>query len=400
MAQKKDMVLTVIGSLERGGCETHLLQVLPELVQKGHDVRVFILAFSGSLAPEFEARGVKLIRPWFELNIEKPPVAPIRLLRHLTTAVQLALYCVTKQPTIMHFFLPASYWLGGPIGLLTCRAKRIMSRRSLNHYMNSRRFSRPLEMFLHRRMHALLGNSAAVVRQLVKDEDAPSRQVGLIYNGVDASRVPDNTGMDLRRELGISDDTLVLTTVANLIPYKGHMDLLEALGQAQIRRSWCLLLAGRDDGHGAALEKRAADLGILDRVKFLGSFSPVSRLLAASDIFVLPSHEEGFSNALLEAMVASVGIIATDVGGNTEAVEDGVNGLIVPSRNPVSLSAAIEKLANDADLRQMLGSAAGDKARSSYSIETCVEQYELLYRILMDKQPLSHHPAFNIIEKA
>ncbi|TFH42095.1 MAG: glycosyltransferase, partial [Lysobacterales bacterium] len=99
-------------------------------------------------------------------------------------------------------------------------------------------------------------------------------------------------------------------------------------------------------------------------------------------IFVLPSHEEGFSNALIEAMSAGLPIVATDVGGNSEAIEDGVSGIIVPPRNPPAIAAAVEVVAHCRDLRMRLGVAARNRVREKFSLDSCVDAYDALYRSL------------------
>ncbi|MBK8523307.1 MAG: glycosyltransferase [Betaproteobacteria bacterium] len=186
-------------------------------------------------------------------------------------------------------------------------------------------------------MDALLGNSQAVVQDLL-DEGAPSG-VRLIYNGIDVGRFATGSarrGQTLRAELGFSDDRVVLTCVANLFPYKGHADLLAALALlgAEFSERSTLLLVGRDAGARAALEAQLVQLGLTERVRFLGERGDVPDLLAASDIGVLASHEEGFSNAVIEGMAAGLPMVVSDVGGNAEAVIDGECGHVVPARDP------------------------------------------------------------------
>src|SRR5208282_1725368 len=126
----------------------------------------------------------------------------------------------------------------------------------------------------------------------------------LIYNGIEMP--PPATAADRQRVRGalhLPSDTLAITVVANLVAYKGHRDLIAALALLNDRLpQWRLLAIGRDDGIGAELKRQAKALKISDNILWLGERADVGELLAASDIFVLPSHQEGFSNALLEAM--------------------------------------------------------------------------------------------------
>ncbi|MEQ8390879.1 MAG: glycosyltransferase [Thalassospira sp.] len=384
-------VLVVIGSLDKGGCETHLLQVMPGLVQRGYDVSIFLLARPGVLGSQMEEAGIRLIKPWVQIAPRKRYSRIFRVFRLFVVSLQFFVCCLIKRPRIVHFFLPASYWLAGPISILAGIKCRIMSRRSLNIYLREGWVAGFVEKILHRYMHAVLGNSKAIVAQLLQDEGVSVEKVGLIYNGVAQDRTPDFVRHAYRSRLGISKKVLTLTTIANLIPYKGHVDLLEALSSLPEKNScsWKLLLAGRDDGFGKTLKERARILGVECNVIFMGSVKDVHALLAATDIFVLPSHQEGFSNALLEAMAAGKAIVATDVGGNAEAIVDGDCGLIVPPCSPEAMLTAISALMSNQQERERLGVAARRRAEQNFGIEKCLTDYECLYRCLLAGEMVS-----------
>jgi glycosyltransferase involved in cell wall biosynthesis len=256
-----------------------------------------------------------------------------------------------------------------------------MSRRSSNLYQLKRPGTARVERWLHRRMSRITGNSLAVIREL-EQEGIPQSRLQLIYNGIDLPPLPDGAARaKMRTSLGLGADALVLLTVANLIPYKGHRDLLEALATAgdALPTGWRLLCAGRDEGYGAELRHHTERLGIQDRVLWLGGRSDVPDLLGAADIGVLASHEEGFSNAILEGMGAGLPMVVTDVGGNTEAVLDGITGYVVPKQRPEALAAAIRRLAGDAELRRKLGMAGRDRVARQFTLSQCVRRYEELY---------------------
>jgi glycosyltransferase involved in cell wall biosynthesis len=143
---------------------------------------------------------------------------------------------------------------------------------------------------------------------------------------------------------------------------------------------------GRDDGIGADLAARAEAAGLAAQVRFLGQRDDVPDLLAASDIAVSASHEEGSSNAVLEAMAAGLGVVATDAGGNAEAIRPGIDGLLVPPRDPAALGAALVALAGDAGLRARLGDAARARATRDFSLTACVDRYAALYRGLLARK--------------
>lgn len=217
-------------------------------------------------------------------------------------------------------------------------------------------------------MDALVGNSRVIVAQLIS-EGVPESKARLIYNGIEASE-PLIDRREARRELGLDENMIVGVVVANLIHYKGHRDLLRGLGQVapQLPSPWQILLAGGDQGLGDKLKSQAKEEGIAGNIQFLGQRSDVPRLLAAADFGLLTSHEEGFSNAILESMAAALPMIVTAVGGNPEAVVDEETGLVVPAHNPGAIGEAVLRLARDPELRKRFGAAGRDRVRREFSI--------------------------------
>lgn len=371
-------LLIVTRRLDCGGAEQHLLQVLPLLDETRFDVRLHPLYCGGQLTDDFVGKGVSVVGT---------AIAGGRMSGLLSLAS-----AIRNVRPLVHCFLPEAYLFGASLGLMFGVRSVVMSRRSRNHYQSRHSVAAWVERRLHRRMDALLGNSRAVVQDLL-DEGAPADRVRLIYNGIDAGRfVTGDSRLECRRalraELGLPDDRVVLTCVANLFPYKGHADLLEALALlgAGFAARATLLLVGRDAGARAALEAQAARLGLSASMSFLGERGDVPDLLAASDIGVLASHEEGFSNAVLEGMAAGLPMVVSDVGGNAEAVTDGECGHVVPARAPAALAQALADLIGDAGRRQTMGEAARRRVAASFSLDACVAAYESLYEELWDRR--------------
>ena len=376
-------ILFVIGSLSVGGAERHVSTVARSLNRSRWRPEIFTLSGGGYFAPELEAAGVPVHVPAFATLSGTSPLA--RGIRIALVSSQLLFHLIRHRPQIVHFFLPASLLLGLPLALATFRPIRVVSRRSLNDYQRKRPVLARMERFLHRWATAVLGNSRVVIRQLAEEGVCPGR-LRLIYNGVDLDRLlPESTRVATRERLGISADALVLVMVANLIAYKGHTDLLESLSSARasLPAGWRLLCVGRDDGIGAALRLDAIERGLADNVLWLGERHDVADILAASDIGLLCSHEEGFSNAILEGMAAGLPMIVTDVGGNPEAVLDGETGLVVPPRDRTALSRALARLASDDEARRRFGLAGQQRVKERFSLTRCVADYESLYEALM-----------------
>lgn len=372
----------VIEALDRGGAEWHLLQVLPRLLERNFQPEVFCLHHRGELADEMERRGVRVVgRDGPSSNLM------YRACRLLYRSIILLLYLIRTQPDIVHFFLPAAYILGAPASVVSRCRIRLMSRRSQNRYQSHVFATGFIERQWHRRMSAVIGNSQSVVHQLA-GEGVPASKLHLLYNGVDLPVFGAQLSQKAARDrLGLGSSALIFVIVANLIPYKGHDDLLRAfaLVKDQLPQNWVLLCAGRDDGIGSVLQDTVEDLGLTQRVHWLGSVKDIPSLLAAADVALLTSHEEGFSNAIIEYMATGLPSIVTRVGGNPEAVLQNETGLVVPPRDPPALAEAILRLAGDPDLRRQLGAAAQRRVHEHFSLDACVENYIRLYsKILRD----------------
>lgn len=361
-------IIAVTRSFDSGGTEQHLLQTLPRLNREKFAVTVLALYRGGALAEAFAQSGV---------NVRPGSSSRIGALSRLASQA-------AGRRSLVHCFLPEPYLLGAPVGLMA-GSTVLMSRRSRNTYQQHHPVAAWFERRLHRRMAALVGNSHPVVADLLA-EGAPPKHVRLIYNGIDTGRFLSGNQRETKRQevrtrLGLENDVVVLTCVANLFRYKGHADLLRSLGMlGPVFAANCvMLLAGRDAGELDSLQRQAVELRIFDRVRFLGERRDVPDLLAASDIGVLASQEEGFSNAVLESMAAGLPMVVTDVGGNAEAVTDGKNGFVVPARDPALLAEAISAMIGDAGRRRALGDAARRRADESFSIDASVSAYEALY---------------------
>lgn len=368
-------ILFVISCLGVGGSERQLAILASALARSGMTVAVYSF-MDGPVRTQLERGGVEVV-----LGPRRGVADSFGV---VATAFDLFRFMFRRRPRIAHFFLPAAYLVGAPMAVLARVPVRLMSRRSLNAYQRHHRVVRVIEGYLHRLMQAILGNSRGVIEQLKSEGVAPA-QLGLIYNGVE---IGENTGLSRRNEyrtqLGLLPTTLVMSIVANLIPYKGHADLLNALSRVKgsMPADWRLLVVGRDDGNGDDLHERGRHFGLQDHLMFLGARDDVPAILAASDIGIICSHEEGFSNAILESMAASLPMIVTRVGGNVEAVIDGETGLVVSPKDPENLAAAIVRLAHDQVLRARFGEAGRRRVTDQFGIERFVRCHRAVYEAL------------------
>jgi glycosyltransferase involved in cell wall biosynthesis len=225
-------------------------------------------------------------------------------------------------------------------------------------------------------------NSKAVGEDTIKRDKGDGSKIQLVYNGLDLEDF--TTSVDHKREirktLNIDPRKKIIITVANLIPYKGHTELLKAA--AIVGRQFTdsiFLLVGEDRGIQKGLEQQVQELGIGSSIIFLGQRKDIPDLMAASDISVLPSHEEGFSNVVLESMAAGLPVVATRVGGNPEAIIDGETGWLVPPKKPKELASKIMDLLHDPGKAEKWGEAGRRRVEQNFSHEKMVAEFVKLY---------------------
>jgi glycosyltransferase involved in cell wall biosynthesis len=216
------------------------------------------------------------------------------------------------------------------------------------------------------------------------------RQIVAIPNGIADVRRNRQAGLaELRREMGAGHGDLVILSMARLAPDKGLEYLIEAATTlSQARQRIQIVIAG-DGTERGRLEQLASDLGVTQRVRFLGFRKDVGDLLAASDLVVLPSLREGLSIALLEAMAAGKPIIATNIGSQREVASHADMARLVPTADARALSEAIVRLAGDEALMARLGRTARAVYQSRYTESRMLHSYQQLYLdLLRDKCPV------------
>ena len=201
----------------------------------------------------------------------------------------------------------------------------------------------------------------------------------VVHNGIEGSPVNEDHRAAARSEFG-AGDSCVGIMVARIDGKKGHGTLLKSVKRLDDPQRILKLWIVGDGAQRAAAESQAAQLDLgPDRVRFLGRRSDIDRLLEAADFFVLPSDIEGLPLSILEAMSHGLAIVASNVGGVPEIIDDGMNGLLVPAGDDVALASAIWQMATDVGLRRRLGDAARARANTTFSLQAMVEKYDRVY---------------------
>jgi glycosyltransferase involved in cell wall biosynthesis len=377
-AADRGRVLLVVSSMEFGGAEGQVAMLAERLKARGWAVDVFLLHKTGTLVEHLERAGVLVDDGGYP-----PKGSKIRKAIGICLCQARLIRRIWRwRPDIVHGFLPITSFMSAVAGRLNFVARVIISKRSLAKYQDREPKFKWLDRLANALADTVTANSEAVARATEARDGYDASRILVVYNGLDFERLDKARPHreETRAALSLSGQDIAVGMVANLIPYKGHRELIEAFASVAARDPRLkLFLIGRDDGIGQTLTESAARLGVADRVNLMGPRSDVPRLLSAMDIGVLSSHEEGFSNALLEKLAAGLPVVATDVGGNPEVLK-GMPGCVLVRPQDAGdlargLSDAIGGLGTDDSNRKV----RQDLVRERYSVDAMVDAYERMY---------------------
>lgn len=382
----KTRVLYLIGTLDVGGAERQLVE-LASHIDRRFDPAVCCLFAGGPLTTVLEQAGVRVLSARIRSVRGPQRLARLNALWRLPLDAFRTWRLIRRyRPAVLHAVLFHSYVIGAFIGRLAGVPVIVAGRRSLAHFKRDRPVLRRIEAVANRLTDAIVANSEAVRQDTIASEGLTADRVSVIYNGLEPDRYVVAPSPALRVALGIGDGPVVIV-VANLISYKGHPYFLRAWVRIRERFPEAVALLCGDGPARQALEAEAAALDVAASVRFLGSRQDVPDLLAIADVLVHPSLEEGFCNALIEAMAAGRPVVATDVGGNAEAVVPGETGWIVPARDADAMAEATIAVLVQPDRGRAMGAAGRRRAVASFDRRHMIAQYEALYdRLLADRE--------------
>lgn len=357
------VVAELAGSAAYGGGERYL-ELLFERLDRTQYRPLLICPEPGSFVGRMEARGVEThlvhLAPLFN------PFALWRLTRLL----------VQQRVTILQTHGARSNFYGRIAGRLAGVPVIISTvHNSLKDYEVSA-FTRKvyaaalrLTLSLDQRIICV---SDATRRDVIDECSAAEAKVQVVHNGIDPSAFPAQPDRQkVRQELGLGQRP-VLVTIARLTDAKGHRYLLAALPSLLDR--WpelCCLFVGEGELEDA-LQRMARELGVERACRFVGVRTDIADILAAADLFVLPSLSEGFPFVLLEALAMGCPVVASRVNGIPELIEEGKTGLLVPARDPHSLASAILKLLSDPAAASRMGAAGRMVVRERFTADRMV----------------------------
>lgn len=381
---QRKKILYVIGTLDVGGAETQLVELATRLDRSKFEPVVCCLSSGGELAARLETAGVPLHR----LGFQGFPASRFgyvgclpsawRLLRQFWTIMR------RERPQLLHGFLFWAYVLGTFVGRPAGIPFIVASRRSLGLFKADRPHYLLLEQLANRMTDVFIANSEAVRQDTASRERIRLQDILVIRNGLDLARFSEPSQPSLAAALELTGTPRVIV-VSNFIRYKGHEYFFHAWRDVLAQFPSAIALLVGDGVLRGELEQLADALGIRHSLRFLGVRHDVPELLALADVYVHPSLQEGYSNALLEAMAAGRAVVATAVGGNVEAVDDGVTGLLVPPRDSGALSSAMLRLLITAGLARDMGERARQFVREQHAMDGMVRAYESVYADLLSR---------------
>ncbi len=374
-------VLFLHGALGIGGAEEVRLVLLSHLDRSRYDVKVCCLQMGGPLAEEIAAAGCEVT-----VLGHRADAFSVRTLLELRRLIR------AYRPHVVQTSLPrANYW-----GRLAAALERVPVVISEEHSVRQNAdWARPaIDWALDRKTDCRIAVSESVRAALEARRRTPAPcETVVLPNAVNAARLqPRRSRAVVRAELGVvEEDFLCAHTgrMANLAGEKGHDLLLGAMSHLAGYRPRIVLALLGDGAARPGLEAMASELGVRDRVVFLGYRRDVADYLAAADVFVLPSRWEGQPVALLEAAWLGLPVLASDIPATREVLVPGGYGELVPSPAPEAWADAIRRLAADPARRKAMGAKAQLWARDTFSPQAYADRVAELWEKLLAHSPVA-----------
>jgi glycosyltransferase involved in cell wall biosynthesis len=379
-------VLNVVPTLMCGGTENQFMTLARMLDRVRFDVEFACLRRWGGFVDELVARNIPLT---------EYPVSTFRSFAALAQQARLTQHIRRRRIHIVHAYNFYGNVFATPPARLVAPVV-IASIRDRAPYLT--RMQKRVQRYACQFADCILVNADAVREWLIGDGYDPSK-IAVIRNGVDLTRFDTlPSPVNLRRELGLPDDTPLVGVVSRLSRLKGLEHFLEAAAIVRSRIPAArFLVVGEtnpmDRAYLTDLKEHAARCGVGEYVTFTGLRDDVPAVLASVTVSVMPSLNEALSNVVLESMAAGAPTVATRVGGTPEAVMDGVTGILVPPADSAALADAIVHVLNNPQLAAHLGRAARSHIADHFSVRRMVRATEDLYTDLLERKQRKRLPS-------
>ncbi len=371
----KVRVLRIVSNLGIGGVQKRMVSLLPKLDKEKHEIIVCSFK-SGELQNRLEQAGisVRIVPRRFKFD-------PICIYR---------LFSIMKKESIdiVHTHCHKPNTTGRIAAKLAGVPVIIANEHNVDAWKSN--WQLRLDKRLSAYSNRIIAVSEAVKNFYVENADIPADKFEVIYNGVDLDfwqkNIPSQKVIvEKKIKLGLLENDKVIAAIGRLHPQKGHEYLLRAARKIITRMKNLKILIVGDGPMRDSLESLSERLGIKENVVFTGKRNDIKDILYLSDISVISSIREGFSNVVLESMACGKPVVATDVGGNKEIIINGENGFIVSSGDEDALADRILTLAGNEELTKKMGLATKETVKN-FSLSRMAYKTEKLYEELMDKK--------------
>jgi glycosyltransferase involved in cell wall biosynthesis len=357
--------------MEMGGSQTHLLQVLRLLDRSAFEPVLCCLTGRGALLEKARSTGATVV----ELGMRS-----FRPLDIAAGAGRLARILRRERVDIVHNYLLRA----NVVGSIAARAAGVPAVLCSKRGCHWRSGWELLGAKLSNRLaHRVTCNADAVKEFVHENERCPKDKMVVIPSGVDTDRFEPLAGGDYKARLGLDPSRPVVGIVTRMRVRKGIEEFLRAMAMVREKRPDAEVVIVGEVSLDEELQRLVDETGLRDHLRLLGRRSDIPEVLSAFDVFVLSSHDEGMSNAILEAMSMELPVVATDVGGTGEVVRPGATGLLVPPKDPLPLAAAIEEILSDPDRGKRMGRLGREVVQERFSARAMVRQMQALYITLL-----------------
>jgi glycosyltransferase involved in cell wall biosynthesis len=361
-------VCHVVLSLDVGGLERIVIDLLREGRKLGQRVSVICLERRGDLVAAAEQAGAKVV------CLDKPPGIQLGLKKKIAEALS------EIRPDVIHTHQVAALFYAGPAAR-KAGVRAVIHTEHGKHYA-ARWRTRMLGKLAARRADTFCCVSADIATEVINCGVAAPKKVRVVPNGIpvaDFAAAVAGRG-STRASLGFPSDAFVIGTVGRLSEIKRQDLLIRAFAKCRLAVPAARLLLVGDGPERANLESLARELGVADIVHFAGYQNQPQRYLAAMDLFALTSRSEGMPLVVLEAWAAGAPVVASKVGGIPELITSGATGMLFESGSEEELTAIFTQLATDTDLREQLRDVARNKVTADFDIAKTAAEYERQYR--------------------
>lgn len=361
----------IVPSLNIGGRENAVLEVIRALNKNKFDVNVCCLRRKGTLYESFAKEGINIHFMGNTNGID------------LTMYFKLSKFLKDHRYDIVHTHNPGAF-IYGTLGAKLAGISLIVNTEHGYGYKLSWR-KKVIEHVLRNFISVTIAVSEDLRLKLSRGFMCQPADIVTIYNGIDMERFSkhDSETKNLRKHYGFNLDDKIIGIVARLVEVKDHKTLLKAMQICLNEMPSLKLLIVGDGPLMAELQKYTMEIGLQENVICMGERTDVNKLMAILDLFILSSTSEGISMTLLEAMASGKPVVATSVGGNPEVVKNGKTGLLVPSKNPQAMAEAILGLLNDQSKLILFGQRGRERVKEAFCIRKTIKSIENLYENLM-----------------